>query len=87
MYVVIVYDVNVERVSKVCTFLRRYTNRVQNSVFEGEVTEAQLAQIEHGLNEIIKKDIDSIRFYIFRTKKMVDVRTIGIEKTDIGYVI
>jgi CRISPR-associated protein Cas2 len=35
LYVVIVYDVDVARVPKVCKFLRRYLHWVQNSVFEG----------------------------------------------------
>ena len=34
MYVVIAYDVNVERVNKVKKFLRKYLNWVQNSLFE-----------------------------------------------------
>ena len=46
MYVIIVYDVNVERVSKVCNFLRQYLNWIQNSVFEGEITKAELLKIK-----------------------------------------
>jgi CRISPR-associated protein Cas2 len=42
MYVVIVYDVEQTRVAKVCQYLRRWLHWVQNSAFEGELTEAQL---------------------------------------------
>ena len=35
MYVLIIYDINVERINKVYKFLKTYLNWVQNSVFEG----------------------------------------------------
>lgn len=87
MYVIIVYDINVDRVSKVCNFLRRYMTRVQNSVFEGEVTDKQYAEIEHGLKHIIKKDEDSIRCYSFRTQDQVKVTSLGVEKADLCNII
>jgi len=82
VYVIIVYDVSVERVSKVCNFLRRYLVRVQNSVFEGDLTDRQFADIEHGLKKIIKKDEDSVRFYVIRSQDLVKVGNMGIEKAD-----
>ena len=33
MYVIVVYDVGVKRVGKVCKYLRQHLNWVQNSVF------------------------------------------------------
>ncbi|MDK2781745.1 MAG: CRISPR-associated protein Cas2 [Archaeoglobi archaeon] len=38
LYVIIAYDVNVQRVNRVKKFLRMYLNWVQNSVFEGTRT-------------------------------------------------
>lgn len=87
MFVIVVYDVSVDRVSKVCNFLRRYLNRVQNSVFEGELTDKQFAEIEYGLKKIVKKDVDSIRFYSFRTKDQVKLTIMGVEKTDTCTII
>jgi len=87
MFVIVVYDVSVDRVSKVCNFLRRYLNRVQNSVFEGELTDKQFAEIEYGLKKIVKKDVDSIRFYSFRTKDQVKLTIMGAEKTDTCTII
>jgi len=87
MYVIIVYDINVDRVSKVCNFLRRYMTRVQNSVFEGEVTDKQYAEIEYGLKHIINKNEDSIRCYSFRTQDQVRVTSLGIEKADLCNII
>jgi len=63
MYVIITYDVSVERVNKVCQFLRQYLDWVQNSVFEGELTESQLVKIRAELKKMIDKTKDSVRIY------------------------
>ena len=87
MYVIVVYDVSVDRVSKVCNFLRRYLNRVQNSVFEGELTDKQFAEIEQWLKKNTKRDEDSIRFYSFRTQEQVKLIIMGVEKTETCTII
>ena len=87
MYIIIVYDVSVERVSKVCNFLRSYLSWVQNSVFEGEITDSQLMRIENGLKNIIDENIDSIRIYIMRIKDVMNVKTLGIEKANLNNII
>jgi CRISPR-associated protein Cas2 len=87
MYVIVVYDVSVDRVAKVCNFLRRYLTRVQNSVFEGEITDKQFAEIQYGLKQIIEKDADSVRWYSFRTQDQVKVTNLGIEKADLCNII
>jgi len=46
MYVIIVYDIDQSRVAKVCQYLRRWLHWVQNSTFEGELTESQLERIK-----------------------------------------
>jgi CRISPR-associated protein Cas2 len=87
MYIIIVYDVSVERVSKVCNFLRSYLSWVQNSVFEGEITDSQLMRIENGLKNIIDENIDSIRIYIMRIKDVMNIKTLGIEKANLNNII
>ncbi|RLI82318.1 MAG: CRISPR-associated endonuclease Cas2, partial [Archaeoglobales archaeon] len=63
MYVIITYDVNVKRVNRVKKFLRMHMNWVQNSVFEGELTESELLRIKSELKKIINEDEDSIFLY------------------------
>jgi len=87
MYIIIVYDVSVEKVSKVCNFLRSYLSWVQNSVFEGEITDSQLLRIENGLKNIIDENIDSIRIYIMRIKDVMNIKTLGIEKANSNNII
>lgn len=80
MYVIIVYDIEVERLNKVRTFLRRRLHWVQNSAFEGEVTPAKLEKIKEGLRKIIDKERDCIYIYKLPDRKVLEREVIGIEK-------
>jgi CRISPR-associated protein Cas2 len=80
MYVIIVYDVEQKRVARVCKFLRRFLAWVQNSVFEGELTEARLQEVKTGLKRIIKMEKDSILFYQLQYQKSVKREIMGQDK-------
>jgi CRISPR-associated protein Cas2 len=51
MYAIIVYDTESKNCSKLHKTLKRFLNWNQNSVFEGELTEAQLFDIKKLLQE------------------------------------
>ena len=87
MYVVIVYDVGVERVNKVRSFLREYMNWVQNSVFEGELTKAEFLKIKSMLKELIEESHDHIIFYSSRDKKYLGIENLGTPKADTSNII
>ena len=87
MYVIIAYDVKEERVAKIYHYLRRYMDWVQNSVFEGELTESQFKRIKHDLKKIINEEEDSVRFYILRTKELLKTETMGVEKALLSTII
>lgn len=80
MYVIIVYDIETTRVAKVCKYLRRFLHWVQNSAFEGELTESQLETIRAGLGKLIDKERDSIYIYCISRKELVVRHTVGKEK-------
>jgi len=80
MYTIIVYDVAEERVSRVCKYLRRFLNWVQNSAFEGELTEGQIERIKAGLDDIINQEVDSVYFYVARDKKWLKKEVLGQDK-------
>lgn len=69
MMVLVTYDVNTEtpegrrRLRQVARECVNYGQRVQNSVFECLVDPVQFAKLQHSLNSIMDKDLDSIRFY------------------------
>jgi len=87
MYVIVVYDVNVERVAKICNFLRRFLMRVQNSVFEGEVKESEFVKIVSGVKKLINKNEDSVIFYKLSSGKFVKREILGVEKCESGNII
>ncbi len=80
MYVIVVYDVNVERVNRVKKFLRRYLNWVQNSVFEGELTPADLEEVRMGLKDIINENEDMVVIYRLKSNKGLGKEILGIDK-------
>jgi len=87
MYIIIVYDINVDRVNKVKSFLRQHLFWIQNSVFEGEVTESQLKEIMTKLKDIIDEDADSIIIFKIRTEDQIERKIIGIEKAKINQIL
>ena len=87
MYVIIVYDINVDRVNKVKSFLRLYLFWIQNSVFEGEVTDSEFRLIYNGLMEIIDEEVDSIIIYKLRMAELLNREVLGIEKSPIDEIL
>ena len=86
MYVVIVYDIGVERVNKVHKYLKTVMFWVQNSVFEGELSKSQLMKVQNKLNDIIDQDIDSIIIFQF-PKKFLKKKILGLEKNSLDLII
>jgi CRISPR-associated protein Cas2 len=87
MYVVIVYDVGVDRINKVRSFLREYMNWVQNSVFEGELTKAEFVKVKSRLKELIEESSDHIIFYSSRDRKYLGIENLGTPKADTSNII
>jgi CRISPR-associated protein Cas2 len=69
MMVLITYDVAVttekgaKRLRKVAKVCQNYGQRVQNSVFECVITEAQFVYLRSQIESIIDFENDSVRFY------------------------
>ncbi|MCX7706264.1 MAG: CRISPR-associated endonuclease Cas2 [bacterium] len=80
MFVIMVYDIKEKRVAKILKISRKYLTWIQNSVFEGDITNANFIKFKYELKKAIKTEEDSIVFYIFRTKAYTDREIIGIEK-------
>lgn len=87
MYCLIVYDVGVERVNKIHKFLRRYLNWVQNSVFEGELGEADYVAVKKKMKEMIDPERDSILLFKFADKKYMQKEVIGLERNSTETII
>ena len=79
MYAILVYDVGEERIEKVRKFLRQYMYWIQNSVFEGEISEYELKIIQQNVSKMIDEN-DSVLIYIFRSEKEFKKLVIGSVK-------
>ena len=77
---ILVYDVNVKRVSKVLKTCRKYLYWVQNSVFEGEISPAKLEKLKMELSKIIEPEEDSVIIYTFRSSWYTNREIIGLKK-------
>jgi len=80
MFLILVYDVGEKRVGKVLKICRKYLNWVQNSVLEGEISEANYRKLKLELKKVINEQEDSVIFYILRTTKYSERETMGIKK-------
>jgi CRISPR-associated protein Cas2 len=60
MYIILIYDVGEKRVGKVLKLCRQYLCWIQNSVFEGELSEVKLRELQTRLKNIIEKNEDSV---------------------------
>lgn len=87
MFVILVYDVNQSRVAKVLKKCRQYLTWVQNSVLEGEISDANYKKLLMELGRIIDKKEDSVIAYTMRTTKYSHREIIGIERGETGNII
>ena len=80
MYYIAVYDFSEKRVGKALKLFRQYLNWVQNSVFEGELTDSQFEELKRKAHKLIDPDVDSVIFYSVSNKKWLDRDIMGKEK-------
>lgn len=86
MLVLITYDVNTEtaagktRLRKVAKQCVNYGRRVQNSVFECILDNAQCVLLKSILSDIIDEEVDSLRFYYLGNQYKTKMESIGVER-------
>lgn len=86
MLVLITYDVNKEnaagkaRLRKVAKQCVNYGRRVQNSVFECILDNAQSIALKATLEDIIDTEKDSLRFYYLGNKYQTKIEHIGVDR-------
>ena len=83
MYVILVYDVGEKRVAKMLKLCRKYLNWIQNSVFEGEITEVKLKELKFRAKEIMLQETDSLIIFTSRNEKWLDKEIIGNERSSV----
>jgi CRISPR-associated protein Cas2 len=77
MYVILVYDISgdekgkkvLPKVFKIC---KKYLTHIQNSVFEGELSEGQILKLNRELQNYIRKDLDSVILFKSRNERWLE---------------
>lgn len=83
MYIILVYDVGTKRCGKMLKLCRRYLNWIQNSVFEGEITEVKLLELKHYAMLIMDEETDSLIIFKTRQEKWLDKEIVGKERQNL----
>lgn len=87
MYVIAVYDIGEKRVGKMLKVMRQYLNWIQNSVFEGEISEAKLKEMVMQARQKMDLDEDSLLIFKLRDNSLLKKDVIGIEKNPLDTMI
>jgi len=87
MYIILVYDIEERRVVKMLKLCRQYLNWIQNSVFEGEITDVKLKELIAHMKRIMDKRVDSVIIFSSREQKWLDKTVVGHEKNELGNIL
>lgn len=88
MYVILVYDINLEtkdgqkilrNVFKIC---KKYLVHIQNSVFEGELLDSQAIKLKFELLKYIRENKDSVILFKSRNKRWMEKEFFGMVEND-----
>ncbi|MCM1171148.1 MAG: CRISPR-associated endonuclease Cas2 [Clostridium sp.] len=82
MYAILVYDIvtdtqgkkNLPNVFKIC---KKYLSHIQNSVFEGNITEAGIIALKAELKSFIRKEQDSVILFTARDERWLKKEFLG----------
>lgn len=87
MYVILVYDIEEKRVGKMLRLCRRYLNWIQNSVFEGEITEVKLKELLYHAHQLMDADSDSLIVFKSRHEKWLEKEIVGRDKNELDNLL
>jgi CRISPR-associated protein Cas2 len=87
MYIILVYDIGEKRVGKMLKLCRQYLNWIQNSVFEGELSQVKLDELLYKAKNIMKIESDSIIVFKSRQEKWLEKMVIGQEKNNLENIV
>jgi len=87
MYIILVYDIGEKRVAKMLKLCRVYLNWIQNSVFEGEITEVKLRELKSRAKKLMDPDEDSLIIFKSRDERWLDKEVVGKEKNKLDNML
>ncbi len=87
MYIILVYDIGEKRVGKMLKLCRKYVNWIQNSVFEGEITEVKLKELIYRAKRIMDDETDSLIIFSSRNQNWLEKQIIGHERSTLDHIL
>ena len=87
MYLILVYDVKQQRVGRMLKLCRRYLHWIQNSVFEGEISEVKLAELLAKARAILHEEEDSVILFKSRTQQWLEKQVVGRERSPLDTIL
>lgn len=87
MYIILVYDVGEKRVGKMLKLCRKYLHWIQNSVFEGEITEVKLKELKLRAKYIMDEESDSLIIFSSRDQKWLEKEIVGKERSTLEHIL
>ena len=66
---------------------RRYLHRIQNSVFEGEITEVKLLELKHKALLLMEEETDSLIIFKSRQEKWLEKEIVGYEPEELSNIL
>jgi CRISPR-associated protein Cas2 len=80
MWIILTYDIDEKRVQAIRKICLPYLKWLQNSVFIGDITKANLSILISKLESKINDEKDSIQIFVLRDEDLAKRITIGISK-------
>lgn len=80
MYVILVYDFGEKRVAKMLKLCRKYLNWIQNSVFEGEISEVRLKELLSLSKDFMDETEDSVIIFKGLSNRSLEKEIVGKER-------
>ncbi len=87
MYVILMYDIGEKRVGKMLKLCRRYLSWIQNSVFEGEISEVKLKELVLHAKVLMDEEVDSLIIFKSRDEKWLDKQIVGKERSSLDQIL
>ena len=87
MDIILVYDIEEKPVGKMLKLCRQYLNWIQNSVFEGELSQVKLDELLYKAKNIMEEEKDSIIVFKSRQEKWLEKMVNGTEKNNLDNIL
>lgn len=84
MHIILSYDVKADRTDKFKKSCQIFLTRIQNSVFEGDINEAQLMRLEKSMRDMANDD-ESVRIWV-ASKILKDIKIGSSEEESTQFI-